>query len=71
LLADSLGRIREEVTAYGSGGFTSPEGDALAAQLGAWAEQGFGAVKMKVGRDPNHDLERLATAREAIGPTSP
>jgi L-alanine-DL-glutamate epimerase-like enolase superfamily enzyme len=67
-LADSLGRIREEITAYGSGGFTSLEGDELAAQLGGWAEQGFGAVKMKVGRDPNRDLDRLATARAAIGP---
>jgi L-alanine-DL-glutamate epimerase-like enolase superfamily enzyme len=67
-LADSLGRIRAQITAYGSGGFTSLEGDELAAQLAGWAEQGFGAVKMKVGRDPNRDLERLATAREAIGP---
>jgi L-alanine-DL-glutamate epimerase-like enolase superfamily enzyme len=67
-LADSLGRIREGITAYGSGGFTSLEGDALAAQLRGWAEAGFGAVKMKVGRDPDRDRERLATARQAIGP---
>jgi L-alanine-DL-glutamate epimerase-like enolase superfamily enzyme len=30
--------------------------------------EGFGAVKMKVGREPDRDRERLATAREAIGP---
>ncbi|MBS1861172.1 MAG: mandelate racemase [Actinobacteria bacterium] len=67
-LADSLGRRRERIAAYGSGGFTSLEGDALAAQLAGWADEGFAAVKMKVGRDPDRDRERLATAREAIGP---
>jgi L-alanine-DL-glutamate epimerase-like enolase superfamily enzyme len=67
-LADSLGRRREAIAAYGSGGFTSLEGAALAAQLAGWAGEGFGAVKMKVGRDPGRDRERLATAREAIGP---
>jgi L-alanine-DL-glutamate epimerase-like enolase superfamily enzyme len=68
-LADSLGRRREAIAAYGSGGFTSLEGGELAAQLGDWAEGGFAAVKMKVGRDTGRDRERLATAREAIGPT--
>jgi L-alanine-DL-glutamate epimerase-like enolase superfamily enzyme len=67
-LVDALGRVREEITAYGSGGFTSLAGEDLAAQLAGWAEEGFGAVKMKVGRDPARDRERLATAREAIGP---
>lgn len=68
-LADSLGRRREAIAAYGSGGFTSLTGEDLAAQLGGWASEGFAAVKMKVGRDPARDRERLATAREAIGPT--
>jgi L-alanine-DL-glutamate epimerase-like enolase superfamily enzyme len=67
-LVDSIGRFRGEITAYGSGGFTSLAGQDLAAQLSAWPEAGFGAVKMKVGRDPEQDRERLATAREAIGP---
>jgi L-alanine-DL-glutamate epimerase-like enolase superfamily enzyme len=67
-LADSLGRFREAIAAYGSGGFTSLEGDDLAAQLAGWVEEGFGAVKMKVGRDPDRDRDRLAVAREAIGP---
>jgi L-alanine-DL-glutamate epimerase-like enolase superfamily enzyme len=67
-LADSLGRVREEIATYGSGGFTSLEGDDLATHLRGFVEQGFGAVKMKVGRDPDADRERLATAREAIGP---
>jgi L-alanine-DL-glutamate epimerase-like enolase superfamily enzyme len=67
-LADSLGRVREGIPAYGSGGFTSFSEAELAEQLGRWAAEGFGAVKMKVGRDPERDRERLATAREAIGP---
>jgi L-alanine-DL-glutamate epimerase-like enolase superfamily enzyme len=67
-LVDSLGRARDEIVAYGSGGFTSLEGEALADQLRGWADEGFGAVKMKVGRDPGRDPQRLAAAREAIGP---
>jgi L-alanine-DL-glutamate epimerase-like enolase superfamily enzyme len=67
-LADSLGRRREEIAAYGSGGFTSLEGEDLARHLRSFVDQGFGAVKMKVGRDPDADRERLATARETIGP---
>jgi L-alanine-DL-glutamate epimerase-like enolase superfamily enzyme len=66
-LVDSLGRRREEIVAYGSGGFTSLEGEELARHLRGFVDQGFGAVKMKVGRDPDADRERLATAREAIG----
>jgi L-alanine-DL-glutamate epimerase-like enolase superfamily enzyme len=66
-LVDSLGRRREEIAAYGSGGFTSLEGEELARHLRGFVDQGFGAVKMKVGRDPDADRERLTTAREAIG----
>jgi L-alanine-DL-glutamate epimerase-like enolase superfamily enzyme len=67
-LADSLGRCRDEIAAYGSGGFTSLAHDDLADQLRGFVRQGFDAVKMKVGRDPGADRERLATARAAIGP---
>ncbi len=37
-------------------------------QLGGWAEEGFTAVKMKIGREPALDLARVRAAREAIGP---
>lgn len=67
-LVDAIGARREAIDAYGSGGFTSLAGEELAAQLRGWAEAGFAAVKMKVGRDPGADRERLATARAAIGP---
>jgi L-alanine-DL-glutamate epimerase-like enolase superfamily enzyme len=67
-LADAIGRFHEAIPAYGSGGFTSYTDAELAAQLGGWAEDGFERVKLKVGRDPKRDPERLGVAREAIGP---
>ena len=66
-LADLLGRSRERIGAYGSGGFTSYSDAELETQLGGWAEAGFGAVKMKIGRDPGRDHHRLDVARAAIG----
>src|SRR5579872_3273331 len=62
-----LGQEREGMTIYGSGGFTSYSDAELAAQLAGWAEQGIGAVKMKVGRDPAADPHRVKVARKAIG----
>jgi len=66
-LADSLGRFRDAVPAYGSGGFTSYSDAELAEQLRGWVERGCRAVKIKVGSDPERDPERIAAAREAIG----
>src|SRR3954454_2099458 len=69
-LAAALGAFREEVPVYGSGGFTSYSLERLREQLGGWAEQGLGRVKMKVGREPSADHARLRAAREAIGDTA-
>ncbi len=63
-----LGRCRQEVPVYGSGGFTSYDEGELGDQLAGWVEQGIGMVKMKVGRDPAADESRVAAARRAIGP---
>lgn len=63
-----LGAVRERVTAYGSGGFTSYDDGRLQAQLGGWARAGLRAVKMKVGREPARDVARMHAAREAVGP---
>lgn len=42
---------------------------ALAAEIAAWAaEQGFTAMKVKVGINPNEDIARVRAVREAIGP---
>src|SRR5262249_13706232 len=67
-LARLLGRRRERVEGYGSGGFCSYDDATLRAQLGGWAAEGIGRVKMKVGRDPAADPRRVAVARDAIGP---
>jgi L-alanine-DL-glutamate epimerase-like enolase superfamily enzyme len=67
-LADALPRFHSGVEIYGSGGFTSYSLDRLAEQLRGWVEQGIHRVKIKVGRDPGADPERLDAAREAIGP---
>ncbi len=48
-------------------GFTSYSIEELQKQLGQWAEQGFRAVKMKVGTRPEEDLARVVAARRAIG----
>jgi L-alanine-DL-glutamate epimerase-like enolase superfamily enzyme len=66
-LAVLLGAARESIRAYGSGGFTSYDVGKLQAQLAGWVGQGFDAVKMKIGRDPAADLERMTAARQAIG----
>jgi L-alanine-DL-glutamate epimerase-like enolase superfamily enzyme len=63
-----LGGVRDSVELYGSGGFTSYSDERLAAQLGEWADEGFGAVKIKVGREPAADPERMGVARDVIGP---
>ncbi len=67
-LATLLDAAHDAVPVYGSGGFTSYPNERLAEQLGGWAAQGIARVKMKVGRDPERDLERVRVAREAIGP---
>jgi L-alanine-DL-glutamate epimerase-like enolase superfamily enzyme len=62
-----LGRVRERVPVYGSGGFTDYSEAQLAEQLGEWVREGIGMVKMKVGADPDEDLRRVRAARAAIG----
>lgn len=62
-----LGMARKTVPVYGSGGFTSYDNNRLATQLGGWAEAGMSAVKMKIGRTPDADPERVGVARAAIG----
>jgi L-alanine-DL-glutamate epimerase-like enolase superfamily enzyme len=66
-LVGLLGQEHETVPIYGSGGFTSYSDERLAEQLAGWTEHGIPRVKMKVGREPERDPERLDTARAAIG----
>ncbi len=66
-LVHLLGEVRDAMPVYGSGGFTSYSTDNLQEQLGGWVEEGIPRVKMKIGREPNSDPQRVAAAREAIG----
>jgi L-alanine-DL-glutamate epimerase-like enolase superfamily enzyme len=67
-LVKLLGGVRDEVPVYGSGGFTSYSIERLQDQLAGWVDRGIRAVKMKVGRDPDEDGDRVRLARDAIGP---
>jgi len=66
-LSSLLGRARGAAPLYGSGGFTSMSVDALTEQLAGWQQDGFSAVKMKVGREPGDDIARITIAARAIG----
>lgn len=66
-LVTLLGAVRDAVPVYGSGGFTSYSTDELQRQLAGWVAMGIPRVKMKIGRNPAADIERIAAARAAIG----
>jgi hypothetical protein len=52
---------------YSSGGFCSYTDVRLAEQLAGWVAEGIPRLKMKVGREPERDVERVRVAREGIG----
>jgi L-alanine-DL-glutamate epimerase-like enolase superfamily enzyme len=63
-----LGAQRDEVPIYGSGGFTSYSIERLQSQLAGWVEkEGCRWVKMKIGSQPDDDLQRVQAAQRAIG----
>ena len=68
-----LGQVHGSVPVYGSGGFTSYNGGQTREQLASWVEKDhIPRVKIKIGEswggDQRRDLERVALAREVIGP---
>jgi L-alanine-DL-glutamate epimerase-like enolase superfamily enzyme len=65
-LIDLLGKMRQEVAAYGSGGFTSYSENKLLDQLTGWAADGLRAVKMKIGRDAQADIQRVTAVEKAL-----
>jgi len=66
-LADLLGAARARVPVYASGGFTSSDLDQLAGELSTYREQGHRRVKIKIGREPARDADRVRVARDAVG----
>ena len=67
-LISLLGPVRESIPVYGSGGFTSYSIEELQSQFHAWTESGITQVKMKVGSNPDVDIDRVRAARQSIGP---
>lgn len=71
-LSRLLGRVREQVPVYGSGGFTSLDDTRLAEQLDGWVrDRGIPRVKIKIGEswgsEPTRDLARVELTRRVIG----
>jgi L-alanine-DL-glutamate epimerase-like enolase superfamily enzyme len=67
-LALLLGRYRDVVAIYGSGGFTTYTDQELREQLSNWIERDRCRwVKMKVGSEPSRDPHRVEVAHAAIG----
>jgi L-alanine-DL-glutamate epimerase-like enolase superfamily enzyme len=69
-LVSLIGKVRDSIPVYGSGGFTSYTDEQLTTQFSGWAEQGFSMMKMKVGTDASQDPRRVSVARRAIGETA-
>ena len=72
-VADLLGRARQHVPVYGSGGFTSYDERQTREQLSGWVEKDrIARVKIKIGEswgtEVARDLARVALARQVIGP---
>ncbi|HET8570122.1 MAG TPA: mandelate racemase/muconate lactonizing enzyme family protein [Candidatus Limnocylindria bacterium] len=72
-----LGGTEPSVHAYASGGYYgggAPFGDEddplrlVALEMERNVERGFDAVKMKIGRDHELDVQRVRVARETLGP---
>jgi L-alanine-DL-glutamate epimerase-like enolase superfamily enzyme len=72
-LARLLGQVHDSVPVYGSGGFTSYNEGQTREQLAGWVEKDhIPRVKIKIGEswggNQRRDLERVALARDVIGP---
>lgn len=68
-LARTLGQRRDRVPSYGSGkAAPSLPLDDLVKTSAEYVAEGFDAVKVRVGREPDKDVERVRAVREGIGP---
>ncbi|HWB28003.1 MAG TPA: enolase C-terminal domain-like protein [Chitinophagaceae bacterium] len=61
-----LNAVHGQMAIYGSGGFTSYTNKQTQQQFERWASQGITSFKMKIGREPGKDEERVKQARNAI-----
>lgn len=67
-IARMLGQVRDRVPCYGSGKASpSLPVDELVELSAGYIKDGFDAVKIRVGREPGKDIERIRAVRQAIG----
>ena len=66
-LCSLLGKIKDAMPIYGSGGFTSYSNAQTQKQFQQWASESITCFKMKIGSEPEKDVQRIAAARKAIG----
>jgi len=65
------GKQRDKIVPYATGMYFSDDnnlGDLIATEASQYANQGFKAMKMKVGLGIKEDIEHVRLVREAIGP---
>lgn len=65
-LYNLLGKTRDKILLYGSGGFTNYTDRELKNQFAKWEESGIRYFKMKVGADAGKDVERVRTAASIL-----
>ncbi len=64
-----LGGTRDQIPAYASAINIHLDGEPLLEQMRGFLNEGYRAVKMKVGRDnPQEDVERVSGVRRVVGP---
>jgi L-alanine-DL-glutamate epimerase-like enolase superfamily enzyme len=68
-LCELLGKQRDEIMIYRSGGFTSYSNEQLQGQLEKWVREGVRHIKMKIGSIISEDVKRIKFARKIIGET--
>ncbi|HEY1871060.1 MAG TPA: enolase C-terminal domain-like protein [Chitinophagaceae bacterium] len=65
-LCNLLGQAKDKMLLYGSGGFTNYSNKETEKQFNDWEEEGIEYVKMKIGTEPEKDVERVKAARSVI-----
>lgn len=64
-----LGATRSAVPAYASALLWSNDLEALGAEAAGYVTQGYGRVKMRLGRSEAYDTHAVHTVRQAVGPS--
>ncbi len=66
-LASLMGMAMDSIPVYGSGGFTTYDEAAIREQIFSWREKGITRAKIKIGSQPELDMDRVVAAQGALG----